>query len=256
MDRVRLTDRDRQLLAFAARHRIVQTSQIAVLLGTSAAAAAPRMRALRRAGILTAQAPFDRQPRCYSITRRGLDAIESRLPPPRLDLRSYRHDVGIAWLWLAARGGAFGPLREVVSEREMRSRDATDAHAVRTGGGRTDPFAVRLGGIGSGGRERLHYPDLLLVGAGGRRVAVELELTSKGRTRRERILAAYAADPRIDAVLYLVDRAATGRAIRASAARLGIRERVQVQQVRLEGPPGGPPTTRARSAKRSPELAR
>ena len=55
------------------------------------------------------------------------------------------------------------------------------------------------------GVRRLHYPDLLLVDPDGRRLAVELELTSKGRERRERILSGYAADRRFDGVMYVVE---------------------------------------------------
>lgn len=255
MERVRLTDRDRVLLWFAAHHRIVLAAQLQVLLGATPAAVATRVRALRRAGYLGAQRPFDGQAPCYWITRRGLGAIESRLPTPRPQLGSYRHDLGIAWLWLVARQGAFGPIRQIVSEREMRSRDGT-------GNRRVNPFGVRLGGVGPGGRPRLHYPDLLLVGPGGRRVALELELTSKGRARRERILAGYAADGRIDAVLYLADRPATARAIRASASRLGISDRVHVQPVRWDvsdrgqAPARSPGRTRARAANRQSGIAR
>jgi hypothetical protein len=131
----------------------------------------------------------------------------------------------------------------------MRSQDGKDARQL-------DPFGVRLGGVGPGGRARLHYPDLLLVGPGGRRIALELELTSKGRARRERILAGYAADGRVDSVLYLVDRAATGRALRTSAARLGIGTRVQVRAARWDD--GRRPPSRApmRAADREPGIAR
>ena len=249
MDRVRLTDRDRELLWFAARNRIVLAAHLHVLLGASAAAVTTRLRALRRAGYLGAQRPFDRQAHCYWITRRGLGAIESRLPTPRPELGSYRHDLGVAWLWLAAHRGAFGPASRIVSEREMRSEDGASGRSA-------DPFGVRLGGVGAGGRERLHYPDLLLIGPGGRRVALELELTSKGRARRERILAGYAADGRIDSVLYLVDRSATGRAIRTSASRLGIADRVHVQPVRWDQQERGSVPARERSAHRKRELAR
>jgi hypothetical protein len=248
VERIRLTDRDRVLLGFAACHRIVLAAHLEILLGATPAAVATRLRALQRAGYLGAQRPFDRQPRSYWITRRGLGAIESSLPTPRPELGSYRHDLGVAWLWLAGRHGAFGPAREIVSEREMRSRDGTS-------GRRADPFGVRLGGVGPGGRQRLHYPDLLLVGAKGRRVALELELSAKGRARRERILAGYAADGRIDSVLYLVDRPATARAIRSSASRLGISDRVHVRAASWDvGDPGQTPArapTRVRVA--SPE---
>ena len=247
MGQIRLTDRDRLLLGFAARHRVVLAAQLQVLLGATAPAVATRLRALRRAGYIGSQKPFDREAACYWVTRRGLAAIESHLPTPRPELGSYRHDLGLAWLWLAAQQGAFGPVRQIVSEREMRSRDGTS-------GRRADPFGVRLGGVGPGGRQRLHYPDLLLVGPGGRRVALELELTAKGRARRERILAGYAADGRIDSVLYLVDGPGTGRTIQASASRLGITALIHVQPVSWDGPKRG--SAPARSASRELGLAR
>ena len=93
---------------------------------------------------------------------------------------------------------------------------------------------MRLGGAGPAGRERLHYPDLLLVTSQQRRIGVELELTTKDRGRRERILAGYGADSRVDAVLYLVDRPGVARAIEASAARLGIGSMVHVQRVQWD----------------------
>jgi hypothetical protein len=96
----------------------------------------------------------------------------------------------------------------------------------------TEPFAVKLGGFGPWGRERLHYPDLLLRTADGRRVALELELSSKGRARRERILAGYAADPRFDGVVYLVQNASIARGVQAAARRLGISPLVHIRRVR------------------------
>jgi hypothetical protein len=207
---------------------------IRALLGVSGAAAHARLRSLTGAGYLSRKAIFHRQPACFQVTRRGLAASGSILPPPRIDLRCYEHDVGVAWLCLAARNGAFGQLREVISERHLRSRDeGRDAGA--------QPLAVRIGGVGPSGRERLHYPDLLLVTPDGRRIAVELELTPKGRLRRERILAAYAADARIDAVLYLVERRSAARSLQASARRLGVSSRVHVQPVRspVRGPRSG-----------------
>jgi len=93
--------------------------------------------------------------------------------------------------------------------------------------------SVRLSGLGAGGRTSLHYPDLLLVDHVGRRIAVELELSSKGRARRHRIIGGYAADRRIDAVLYLVSDARIERQIRDAACRFGCQGRVLVQPARL-----------------------
>ena len=104
----------------------------------------------------------------------------------------------------SGKAGAFGPLAEVVPERLMRSRDATGIGDRP----RAERFGIALGGYGPDGRERTHYPDLLLISSDGDRIAVELELTPKGRARRERILTCYAIDPRIEAVLYLAGRPA------------------------------------------------
>jgi hypothetical protein len=228
----------------AAEHRLILPAHAQTLLGVSYSAAISRLRSLSSAGYLAAHRVFSGAPASYQITRTGLAVVQSRLPRPQLDLRAYAHDVGVAWLWLAAQAGTFGPLGDVVSERAMRSRDGR-----READSTIEPFGVRLGGAGPNGRERLHYPDLLLVTPDGRRIAVELELSAKGGTRREKILAGYGSDPRFDAVLYLVDQPALARAIRTSARRLGITHLVHVQRVRQ---PEGARVGRGTEAHRSP----
>lgn len=228
---VLLTERDRALLAFAGEHRFVLAAHVAVSLQITSNAAAARMRALTRAGYLCGERKLRDEPTFYQVTRDGIRAVGGDLPRPRpIDYSAYRHDIGLCWLTLAAGAGRFGPLRGLVGERRMRSHDGRAE-------GRSAPLGVRLGGVGPGGRERLHYPDLLLVTASGHRVALELELSGKGRERRERILAGYASDRRIDAVVYLVSNAATGRAVSRSAARLGIGDLVSVQGVAWDRPP-------------------
>jgi len=226
---VRVTDRDRELLAYVAEHRLVLAAHVQALLELSPTATYARLRALASAEMLSQRRVFHNQPGCYQITRKGLAVLRNELPAPRLDVSCYEHDVGVAWLWLAARDGAFGPLREVISERRLRSHDGSPD-------GRSEPHAVRLGGVGPGGRPKLHYPDVLLVDPAGHRIALELELTPKGRTRREQILAGYGADSRIDVVVYLTDQPKIARSVRASAARLGISDRVHVQSVRRPDP--------------------
>ncbi|MGZ4178950.1 MAG: hypothetical protein ACXVUX_22295, partial [Solirubrobacteraceae bacterium] len=175
-------------------------------------------------------------------------AIGSDLPAPRgFDLATHRHDSGLAWLMLAAQAGRFGAVGRVISEREMRSQDGRDPSRERR-------YGVRLGGAGPGGRDRLHYPDLVIVTTSGHRVAFELELSTKEVDRRQRILAGYAAERRIDAVVYLVERTAAGRAIERSAARMGISDIVRVQRVRL--PTSAPASFGARSAQRAGARAR
>lgn len=241
---IRLTDRDRTLLAYMAEHRFVMTTQIAVLLGVSEAAADARLRALRGGRYLEREQPLAQEPAFHRIKAAGLRAAGSDLPAPRRpDLSAYRHDIGLGWLALAAERGRFGPLKDVISERRMRSHDGRvgDAGAadVRSAE-RPERFGVRLGGVGPNGRERLHYPDLLIETASGHRVAFELELSTKSPAHREQILSGYAADRRIDAVVYLVERPAVGRAIERSATRVGAQDLLRVQHVTIEtGRPGG-----------------
>jgi hypothetical protein len=245
-----LSDPDRELLEFLSQHRFAHRWHAQRLLGVGERSAYDRLRSLWRRKLVVSSKPLGHFPPCYQITRKGLAAIGSALTRPRaVDLAGYEHDVGVASLWLAARAGVWGELREIVSERRMRSYDLSDARREQLGGP-GEPFGVRLGGFGQAGGERLHYPDLLLVDRHGHRIAVELELSSKGRTRRERVLGGYAFDHRIDAVLYLVDRPDVARLLERSAARLGISKMVHVQMFRRPQPtaaPAGPSRTAARS---------
>ena len=223
------------LLAFIGEHRFVLAAQAGALLGTSEEVARTRLRELTEASYLIEQPVLPGQPAAYRITRLGLDVIGSRLRALRISPMNYWHDVGAAWLWLAARSGAFGPVREVIAERVMRSRDARGIDA---------PFGVRLGGVGRDGRERLHYPDLLFVDCEGRRVAIELEITGKSPSAREKILAGYAADPQIARVVYVVYKPQVAHALCASVTRLGISSLVAVHVVR---PPDRPHLDAARA---------
>jgi hypothetical protein len=215
-----------------SEHRMVVGAQVQRALETSAGAAQARLRALRRDGYVRRERPFHGRACFHLITTRGLNAVGSRLRAPQLDLGSWEHDLGLGWVWLAAQAGAFGPLSGVMAERRMRSLDA----AGEAADGERPPLAVPLGGVGPAGRKRLHYPDLLLITARGSRIAVELELTGKGKRRREQILMGYAGDGRIDGVLYLVAGRAVGRAVQDSARRLGAGRLVHVQAVH----PGSP----------------
>jgi hypothetical protein len=255
-----LTERDLELLALLGEHRFLLAAHVQAWLGASRRTAAGRLRALGAAGMLERRQEFHRHPACYMITRRGLGAIGSPLPTPRLDLSTYRHDFATAWLCLAAREGVWGPVREVITERTLRSSDATRRGIGGARGPDPEPLlephelhGVRLGGFDRHGRPRLHYPDLIVVTGEGRRIAVELELTSKSRTRLEGILAGYGADPSVDGVLYLVDRPGVGRAIAAAAHRVGVEDLVRVQSVRWSAE--APRDPRSRASQRSPRTA-
>jgi hypothetical protein len=240
----RPSDRDRLLLEFAAQHRLIAREHAQALLSAGAATATRTLRRLADLGLMRYEQPFNRGPGWWRITRKGLRAIGSELGPPRPDLGSWRHDLGLAWLHLAGRAGLLGDRAEVVTERTMRSHDAR-RDADREPGAR---FGVPLGGYGRDGQERLHYPDLVLVDRVGRRVAVELELSRKSRDRRASIMLGYARERRLDAVLYLVESPSMARSIRAAAAEFGLSDKIHVQYISADGRPGSAAPVRSRVA--------
>ncbi len=243
---VHLTERDRELLAFTASQRLITAAHAQALLGVSAGL--KRVRALVRAGLIEREpVHVDGRAPCFRATTAGCRIAGSSLARPRPSLGAIEHDLGVAWLHLAALAGQFGPAAEIVTEREMRSHD-----------GRADRQALALGVRipGGGGRERLHYPDLVVRTTTGHTIAIELELTGKQRTRREAILGAYAAEARIDAVLYLSDRPSIHRSVQGSARRLGISSLVHVQRCEFGPTARVPGTARTRERARAAEAGR
>jgi hypothetical protein len=233
------------MLAFMAEHRLVLERQVHALLGGSSDSVRRRLRTLAAKGYVSRWRGFDAA-WCCAIRRRGLAAIGSVLNPPEENPGMYRHDVGAVELWLAAHRGAFGPLAEVIGERRIRSHDMVAPE---------DPYSIRLGGYHGDGRERRHYPDLVLVDRHGRRLALELELSPKEKARREEILAGYGADRRVVGVLYLFEDSrqgrAIGRALETTAAEMGVTDRVHVRclMTLAQGPGGQGVSQRGRGLK-------
>lgn len=222
------------MLGFLAEHHRVTVGQVSALVAGPPQHIHHRLHQLEQAGYVARDPDLARP--CYSIRSPGLAAVGSELRPPSPSLRSHWHDVGTAALWLSAWNGNFGPVAVVVGERRMRSHDEAP-------GSPDDLYAVRLGGLTERGRERRHYPDLMLVDHRGRRLALELELSSKGLARREAIIAGYGADRRLDGVIYLIENnrngRSIGRTIAATARRLGLDDRVHVRPVMpIVGEPG------------------
>ena len=242
---------DLQILSFLAEHRTVLERQIAVLLDRPARVLDGSLDALAQAGYVIRWLGFG-EDRCCRIQKRGLQAMGVGLRAPSDNLGKYRHDIGVAWLWVLAQRGSFGPLSQVIGERRLHSEDRLRPER---------PHSVRLGGYDSKGEAHRHYPDLVLVDHQGRRVALELELTTKDRGRRERILAGYGAERRIDGVVYFVERNARGRAvghaIEASAARVDVADRVHLRTIPPLGPgcaeEAAPSARRARATRSAAE---
>lgn len=239
---VPLDETDLAVLGPLAEHRILTVPQVALLLGVGERTAARRLNRLARARLVRMQRIFTGTPAAAAISSAGLRALGSPLRAPQLNLNEYRHDVGVAWLWLAARAGGLGETATVNAERSMRAQDA--AAVAR---GEAVNWGIGLGLLGRHGRPERHYPDLMLVTAAGQRIAIELELTGKSARRMTRIMTAYASEARVEHVLYLAaDRGIAGR-VSEAARRAGIGPRVHVQLL-APGGIAGAPAARLRAA--------
>jgi hypothetical protein len=252
-----LDDGNLQLLAMLAQQRVAVTIHAERWLGLGPRATASRLARLHDAGLIGRQGIFKGQPDAIWITRQGLGAAGSTLPPPgRPDLREYRHSLGVAWLWQDAIGGAFGELAGVVSERQMRSADYALDRLPQAERALVDdpalPHGIGIGTLGPDSRSYRHYPDLLLNTRGGQRIAVELELTPKSNRRLDDIMLGYASDGRIGAALYLVPDSKLADKIAAAARRAGIEDLVAIRRLGPAGIVGAPePGPASRSPTRS-----
>jgi len=228
-----------------AEHQVLIFPQVALILGVTHDYAAKRLRRLRDAELIVYQSPYAGSPGVVAITKRGLEAIglESKgrgvkgkqgsvQSREELDLYSNRHSIGLAWLWIAARAGAFGPLEGILAEGAMKREDMSAA-ASGSGGPPLGyvPHGLGVGQLNRHGNPERHYPDLLLNTSTGHRVAFELELSRKNSTKLARIMAAYASDGRIDMVIYLVPTDSLARTITDAARRAGISDLVRVQRL-------------------------
>lgn len=201
----RVTARDKEIVRWLGRLRMASAAQFAERFDLGRAVTYARLAGLVRLGLVDHTRVFHGAPGVYLATRAGLAAVDLDLPPARIDLRTYAHDLELTSL-VSELEREHGRER-VSTEREMRAADTplgAPAEAPR--------FAVPLAGTSGqlkltpAGRQRLHFPDCVV----GRRcgetssgmLPVELERTAKGRARLRRILAGYVAARHIRAVRY------------------------------------------------------
>lgn len=194
----RLTDRDLAVVRWIGRQRFAAADQINRRFGMDRSRAYRRLRVCIAAGLLVHEQPFH-GPGVYVTTQHGLAAVDLDLPPARVDVRCYRHDLDLAGLCATYELAG----HQVVTEREIRT---IDTHSDRP------RYAVTLGG----GRQ--HFPDLILDIVEGL-VAVELERTAKRARRLDHILAGYVRARHLTAVHYHATTPAVRRALDGAIER-------------------------------------
>lgn len=217
-----MTERDREILRWLGRHRYAMVSQIMNRFVMSQVMAYRRLGGMVTDGYLSHQRLLHGEPGVYWPTRAGLAAAECGLPVATVDIRTYRHDLLL--VWLAIEMESLGGM--VVTEREMRQAESFQDNP--------DRFAVLLNGRGVAGYARKHFPDLVVEGQ-GKRLAVEVELTSKRTQRLEAILRGYAWARHLDGVVYYVDRPSLAERITEISKKMRVDDKVKVEVLRLSG---------------------
>lgn len=212
----RVTGRDLEIVRWIGRLRFAEAEQVALRFTMDRRNAYRRLRGLVAMGLLEHRRVFHAQPGVYAATRFGLGSAELRLPCARLDIRTYQHDRIAAGLLIALEE-EFGTAA-VVTERELRSHEGGNPERLR--------YAVRRGGERT--RRGLHFPDLVVHRDRGLSLAVEVELSAKGRTRLDSIVAAYVRARHIAAVRYYAAPLAV-RGVERAVARAHARQLFDIQ---------------------------
>lgn len=181
---LRITDRDLHLLTFVTRHGFATAAQIGLWsfseweagereLVVSMSMVYRRLGKLVSGGLLRHEYVLHGRPGVYLATRRCADFVDAGVPPAKVDLKSFDHDLAVVDLALSLEG-----LFDWLTEREIRARAVS---AVRGRGGKIS----RSGRLG-------RVPDGLLLGYKAERWAVELEISGKDNARYLDIFRAYA----------------------------------------------------------------
>lgn len=160
---------------------------------------------LRAGGYLESRRWFYERPGVVMTTSAGLREGGLDLPPARVDVRTYTHDLACVWTCIELEREFAGG--RVLTEREIRVEDSGLLSPTWSPG--------QLGR--SGAAQRIHVPDLAVEPEpGADPLAVELELSPKGRARLAQIMRLYAGAGHLGGVRYYVADPATERAVRAA----------------------------------------
>jgi hypothetical protein len=173
--------------------------------GLHPAKAYARLKGLVGVGLLRTEQPF-RGAGVYVATREGLGfAGLEHLKAATVAAGSYAHELAIVDVMIGIE--LAGDELLVLTEREMR----------RLG----EAYMLRLGTSRSASSR--HWPDLALEAPGGKRWAIEVELTRKSRERMDRKLRAYDSSRYEQVVYYVPDQRAASR-LRLQGERAYLRE--------------------------------
>jgi DNA-binding Lrp family transcriptional regulator len=215
-----LTERDLEISTWVGRLLGASAEQIGRRFGLGRTQLYRRLRVLQDYGVLRRRRLIVGQPALYLVRGR------------RLRPASYEHALAVAEL-VAGRELAGA---RVITEQEIRRIRAHRGDLDRR---LTDSDEQTILGCD-------RVPDMVEQVAGGGLIAYEVELSSKGRARRERVISAYAISS-YEAVRWIVPARRIGQLVRANIRDYGLAGLMEVapEASSLPGPGVEPPETGA-----------
>jgi DNA-binding MarR family transcriptional regulator len=197
--KIRITDRDLEILNFINNFGFCELPQIGKRFNLKIRRAYQIVNRFIEAGLLEHERIFYKKHGIYRLTQKGAKYTE--LPPLyRVSLANYKHDILMIEVYLKLR--ALYPEAEWISERQLKH----------------DKYFDGLGKKGHLPDGILKFPNEIIRGE-AKQVAIEVELTAKGKKRTESILTGYGKDFSITEVWYYCANN-TVEFIRSNAARM------------------------------------
>jgi hypothetical protein len=191
---VRLTQRDIEILKWMNGFGFVTVEHLQGKMLISKQAVYRRMRKLGEDGYVVHERIFVDEPGVFRVAKKGVDVSGDDLGPGKITIGSYKHDLKVVNLALELEektGGIYLPERRIRKEKGMK-------------------------GVGQAG----HVPDGILILPDGKQIAVEVELSTKGAARLEKILKGYVRLTEFTAVWYFVESLTIAERVKNLSAKM------------------------------------
>lgn len=198
---MRLTARDRELAAWLARVRGGTVDQVRRRFGLARSPAYRRLRALQVHGLVRRHRPLADRPALYAVSGR------------RIRVATFDHALAVSELVVARELAGARLVTEVELYRARRERQLS---------------FLAIDGELSLALQCERVPDAVEVSPAGALLAYEIELSSKGRRRREAIFAAYAVSA-YQKVIWVVPDPQLAGLIRADTEAMGLAAQMEVR---------------------------
>lgn len=209
--------RDWEIVRWTGRLGAVTLDQLRIRFALGRTVAYRRIAACVEGKLLERVNPLRGQPALVRATRRGLRLTGLPLGVAQAPPELVGHWVASGWVALALEREFGDPVR---SEREIRVAERWQERLVAS---------AKLG-ENPDGSDRLHRPDLAVVGD-GMTIAVEVELTAKAPKRLEAIARAWRRARWIESVRYYVPEGGTRAGVERAVQRTHSAGRIEVRSI-------------------------